>query len=214
VAKYPISVHSGKVSKAFLDILTFHVPPTGDKSIFDPTCGYKHLWNEFHITNMEGKTLLESFGKVTFSDIKDCGQEHIADIFKLKVNSPADAIVYDPPYFFGVEISNDKREDEYGGYAQTYEELLEYMDVANNRMYSWLKDNGKLIVKCSDQYNVKERKFYAHHITFYNRLSNYKLIDIFIYQHHNISPTAFQVKNRPTSVIMHTYFLIFKKRGY
>jgi len=212
LAKYPISIHSGKVSKVFLEILSFHIPPTGNKLILDPTCGKKHLWTEFNKTNMDGKTILESFGRVVFSDIKDYGQEFIADIFKMKPNIKFDTIIYDPPYFFGVDVSDDQREEDYGGYAQTYNELLNYIDIANDKMHLWLKDNGKLIVKCADQYNVKERRFYPHHITWAERLKNWELIDIIIYQHHNMSPTAFQVKDRQTSVIMHTYFLVFRKK--
>ena len=86
------------------------------------------------------------------------------------------------------------------------------MDTANVKFPKWLKDNGKLIVKCADQYQTKERKFYPHHYTWIRRLSNFKIIDFFIFTHHRMSPTAFQVKDRPCSVIMHTYFLVFKKK--
>lgn len=123
-----------------------------------------------------------------------------------------DGIIYDPPYFFGYKGSDDPRRKDYGDYLQTLDSLIEYMDVANSKFNSLLKDDGKLFVKCADQFNPKERKFYVHHHTWINRLTNFDIIDLFIFIHHRMSPTAFQVKNRPCSVIMHTYFLVFKKR--
>jgi hypothetical protein len=45
-----------------------------------------------------------------------------------------------------------------------------------------------------------------------SRLTNFRIVDAFIFTHHHMSPTAFQVKDRPCSVIMHTYFLVFQKR--
>ncbi len=123
-----------------------------------------------------------------------------------------DGIIYDPPYFFGYSGSSDPRREDYGDYVQTYQKLLEFMNVANSSFPKLLKENGKLIVKCADQYQTKERKFYPHHHTWINRLTNFEIIDLLIFIHHRMSPTAFQVKNRPCSVIMHTYFLVFNKK--
>jgi DNA modification methylase len=148
---------------------------------------------------------------VVFSDVKSYGQEIVSDVKSLSFDFQFDGIVYDPPYFFGYTGSNDPRREDYGDYVQTYEELLEFIDIANTKFPRWLKDSGKLIVKCADQYQTKERKFYPHHYTWIGRLSSFENIDLFVFIHHRMSPTAFQVKDRPCSVIMHTYFLVFKK---
>lgn len=208
MSKYPIS-HNGskKLGEFFRDIITFHIPPNGDKAILDPTCGKRHLWADFLKKNGTG---LESFGEVIFSDIKDYGQELVSDIKDLNFNNRFDFIVYDPPYFFGYKGSKDSRKGDYGGYSQSYMDLLWFMDIANTKFPEMLKTDGKLLVKCADQYYTKERRFYAHHYTWINRLSNFKIIDLYVFIHHRVSPTAFQVKNRPCSVIMHTYFLVFQ----
>jgi len=214
MAKYPIS-HNGskKLGEYFSEILTFHIPPSKDKVILDPTCGKKHLWIEFLRPNLYGKTKLEEYGRVVFSDIVDYGQEIVSNIKDLEFDIQFDCIVYDPPYFFGYLGSKDPRREDYGDYTQTYEDLLWFMDFANKQFPGWLKRDGKLIVKCADQYQTKERRFYPHHYTWINRLTNFNMIDCCIFIHHRMSPTAFQVKNRPCSVIMHTYFLVFEVAG-
>jgi hypothetical protein len=213
LAKYPIS-HNGskKIGEFFKEILTFHIPPSKQKVILDPTCGKRHLWEEYLKHSLNGENMLEEYGKVVFSDIRDYGQEVVEDVNSLDFDYQFDGIVYDPPYFFGYKGSNDPRKAEYGDYVQTLDKLYKFMDIANSKFFDLLKSDGKLIVKCADQYNTKERKFYAHHNTWINRLSHFEIIDLFIFVHHRMSPTAFQVRNRPCSVIMHTYFLVFKKR--
>jgi len=211
MTKYPISHNGGKtLGKYFSEILTFHIQPSKDKVILDPTCGKKHLWVEFLKPNLYGKTKLEEYGRVVFSDIVDYGQEIVSHIKDLEFDIKFDCIVYDPPYFFGYTGSKDPRREDYGDYTQTYEDLIWFMDFANRKFPEWLKRDGKLIVKCADQYQTKERKFYPHHYTWIKRLTNFHIIDCSIFIHHRMSPTAFQVKNRPCSVIMHTYFLVFK----
>jgi len=212
VAKYPISHSLGKnLGDFFKEILTFHISPSKEKIILDPTCGKKHLWAEFLKKDLNSKFPLEEYGKVIFSDRVNYGQEIVSNIKDLKFDYQFDGIIYDPPYFFGYKGSTDPRREDYGDYIQTYNDFLWFMDFANEKFPEWLKPDGKLIVKCADQYNTKERKFYPHHYTWINRLSNFNIIDLFIFIHHRLSPTAFQVKNRPCSVIMHTYFLVFKK---
>ena len=210
--KYPLSHNAGKpLGKYFLEILTFHIPPSKEKVLLDPTCGKKHLWVEFYNPNLFNKTKIEEYGKVVFSDIQDHGQEIVSNISDLSFDYQFDGIIYDPPYFFGYSGSKDPRRGDYGDYIQTYEDLLWFMDIANTNFPTMLKDDGKLIVKCADQYQTIERKFYPHHITWVNKLSNFELIDQYVFIHHRMSPTAFQVKDRPCSVIMHTYFLVFQK---
>jgi len=209
LSKYPIS-HNGnkRLGEFFKEILSFHIPPSKERIILDPTCGKRYLWEEYMKDNSE----LQEYYKVIFSDLKDYGQEIVLDIRSLQFDHNLDGIVYDPPYFFGYANSKDPRRDDYGDYVQNYNDLLEFMNIANILFPSWLKDDGKLIVKCADQYQTKERRFYPHHYTWINKLTNFEIIDLFVFIHHRISPTAFQVKNRPCSVIMHTYFLIFKLR--
>lgn len=211
--KYPISHNLGKnLGEFFYDILTFHVPFSKEKIILDPTCGKKHLWVEFLQRDLDGNIILEKYGKVVFSDVVDYNQEIVSDVSKLKFENELDCIVYDPPYFFGYLNSNDPRKEDYGDYAQEYKEFKKLIDVANDKFSNWLKKDGKLIVKCADQYQTKERKFYPHHYTWIQELSKFNLIDLFVFIHHRLSPTAFQVKNRPCSVIMHTYFLVFQNK--
>ncbi len=213
MAKYPLSHNAGKNhAKYFYDILTFHIPPSSDTTILDPTCGKRHLWDEFLKPTLMGKTRLEEYGKVVFSDIVDFGYNHISSIENLSFDYQFDGIVYDPPYFFGYEGSDDPRREDYGDYIQDYESFLWFIDTANTIFPDLLKGDGKLIVKCADQYQTKERKFYPHHYEWIKRLTNFENIDLNIFIHHRLSPTAFQVKDRPCSVIMHTYFLTFQKR--
>ena len=213
MARYPIS-HNGskKLGEYFKEILEFHIPPSKDVRILDPTCGKKHLWVNFYAADLLGKTPFDEYGEIIFSDKVDYNQEIVSDVDDLIFEKPFNGIIYDPPYFFGYQGSDDPRRQDYGDYIQTYEDLLWFMDIANEKFPDWLTSEGKLIVKCADQYQTNERKFYAHHHTWINRLSNFQIIDLLIFTHHRISPTAFQVKNRPCSVIMHTYFLVFNNR--
>jgi hypothetical protein len=212
--KYPLSHNRGKkLGEFFYEILTFHIPFDKEKTLLDPTCGKKHLWVKFLEKNSEGELPIDKYGEVIFADIVDHGQEIISNVNDLNFNTKFDGILFDPPYFFGYFGSKDPRRKDYGDYAQNYEQLLEFMDTANRKFPLLLKDDGKLIVKCADQYQTKERKFYAHHYTWIQKLTNFNLIDMYVFIHHRISPTAFQVKNRPCSVIMHTYFLVFEKKS-
>jgi len=213
MARYPIS-HNGskKLGEYFKEILEFHIPPSKDIRILDPTCGKKHLWVDFFQTDLLGITPIEQYGEIIFSDKIDYGQDLISDIKDLNFDKPFNGIVYDPPYFFGYEGSDDPRRQDYGDYMQIYEDLIWFMELANTKFPDWLTNEGKLILKCADQYQTKERKFYAYHHTWINKLSNFRIIDLLIFTHHRLSPTAFQIKERPCSVIMHTNFLVFKKR--
>lgn len=213
MARYPIS-HNGskKLGEYFKEILEFHMPPSKNIRILDPTCGKKHLWVDFYRKTLHGELPIERYGEVVFSDVVDYGQEIVSDINDLDFDKKFNCIIYDPPYFFGYKGSKDPRRQDYGGYIQTYDDLIWFMNIANEKFPTWLVDDGKLILKCADQYQTKERKFYAHHNTWINKLSNFEIVDLLLFTHHRISPTAFQVKDRPCSVIMHTYFLVFNKR--
>jgi len=213
MARYPIS-HNGskKLGEYFKEIIELHVPPSKETRILDPTCGKKHLWADFYVPTLKGDIPINNYSEIVFSDIVDYGQDVVSDIRNLEFKELFNCIVYDPPYFFGYKGSNDPRRKDYGDYIQNYEDLVWFMDFGNEKFPEWLTSDGKLIVKCADQYQTKERKFYGHHNTWINKLSNFEIVDLMIFIHHRISPTAFQVKNRPCSVIMHTYFLVFQKR--
>lgn len=211
----PISHNGNKnLADTFYKILTFHVPLSKEKSILDPTCGRRYIWAKFLTPKyqlFETEIPIKQYNKVVFGDIRDFGYNIVSDIKDLSFNQEFDCIVYDPPYIFGCDNSTDARREDYGDYVQSYDQLLWFMDIANEKFPKWLKPNGKLILKCSDQYNVKERKFYPHHITWVERLTNFNIIDFYIFiQHGRLNPTAFQVKNRESAVIMHSYFMVFK----
>ena len=198
----PLSCYEGcKVGVLLEKILNFHVK-SGNK-ILDPTCGKRYIWEGF-----------VEFHKwaIVYSDIKDFGYNLVCDFRDLKFDFKFDGIVFDPPYFFGVDNSDDRREEDYGGYAHSYEELCNLMEQARDKFQQLLKDEGVLILKCQDMFHVKTRKFYPLHIIWVNLFSNtYCLKDIFIYKYHRVSPTAYQVKDRPCNIINHTYFLVFQK---
>lgn len=214
MARYPISHNAGKnLGEYFYDILTFHIPPSKSKRILDPTCGKRHLWTEFLKTTLNDKTRLDDYGEVVFSDLVNYGYNIVSSFADLDFSYEFDGIIFDPPYFFGYEGSNDPRREDYGDYIQTYDDLIWFMDTANIKFPGMIAPDGKLILKCADQYQTKERKFYAHHYEWIRRLTNFDMVDLNVFIHHRMSPTAFQVKDRPCSVIMHTYFLTFKKRS-
>ena len=85
MARYPIS-HNGskKLGEYFKEILEFHMPPSKEIRILDPTCGKKHLWVDFYKQTLHGKPLIEQYGEVIFSDIVDYGQDIISDIKDLE----------------------------------------------------------------------------------------------------------------------------------
>jgi hypothetical protein len=214
MTRYPLSHNAGKnLGEYFYDILTFHIPPSKDRRILDPTCGKRHLWAEFMKPTLHNKTRLDEYGDVVFSDVVDYGYNTVSSFADLEFNYQFDGIIFDPPYFFGYEGSDDPRKEDYGGYIQTYDDLVWFMDTANAKFPEMLQADGKLILKCADQYQTRERKFYPHHHEWIDRLTYFKIVDLNVFIHHRLSPTAFQVKDRPCSVIMHTYFLTFKKRG-
>ena len=214
--RIPLSHNRGKsLSRFFHEILTFHVPPGKKARILDPTCGKRYLWKYFLLRKFfTNKTLLNNYKEVVFSDIKDFGYNIVSDINDLHFDREFDGIVYDSPYFFGVKDSDDPRKNDYTGYGQDYARLLQFMRIGNEKFVKWLKPGRKVIVKCGDQYNTKLRKFFPLHITWVKEFSNFNLIDLFIFIHHRMSPTAFQVKNRPCSVVMHTYFLVFEGKNH
>jgi len=200
---YPMSCYDVKSGILLERILDFHVRPIGNR-ILDPTCGTKHIWEGFIDTTYD----------IVYSDIIDYGHNIVSDLNDLQFDKLFHGIVFDPPYLFGIKNSKDIREDEYGGYAQTYDDLVALMTKARDKLFTLLVNKGILILKCQDMFHLQTRKFYALHVDWINLYSKlFNLKDIFINRYHHISPTAFQVKNRPCNVINHSYYIIFQKLG-
>ena len=209
MSKIPISVFDGKVSDAFKAIVQFHIPL--GSNILDVTAGERLLWNDW-LDEAKHNYIIDFYDKNGDRSKKSEVKQY--DIFSdVPFNrSKYNVLIYDPPYFFGVKKSDDPRKDKYGGYAGTYPDLKNYMYVVS-KLGNFLKSDGKIIIKCADQYYVPEKKLYLHHFDWLYVLNKneFDVIDFYIYRHHRMSPTAFQVKNRQSAVIMHTYFIVAQK---
>lgn len=208
MSKYPMSLRkAATVSLFFKDILELHFG-VGSR-ILDPTCGECLLW----------KDIDTKLYYIKYSDIKNFGYSKskfiCCDYRELpkRYHGIFDGIVFDPPYLFGVKSPKDEREDTYGGYSQTKEELFKMISEAPKYLHKYLKPGGRLVLKCSDQYYSKEKSFYPLSNRWMNSFTScyFKNIDIQIFQVHRASPTAWQVKNRNSSVQNYTYFFVFKR---
>ncbi len=211
--KYPLSLRETKtVSLFFKDIVELHFQK-GAK-ILDPTCGKRILWDDINL-----KTY-----KIYFSDIKDFKYTDVKfsciDYKKIpdRFYQYFDGIVFDPPYLFGIDSKTDKRKDDYGGYSQSIENLFAMIDESSRYLIRYLKIGGKLILKCSDQYYVKDHTFYDLSTNWINAYTDwsmqgvdFKIIDKHIFKNHHISGTAWQVKDRGSSIQNYTYFFVFQK---
>jgi len=212
--KYPVSCKEGELGRFFYNLFTFHIPLIeGERKpkILDPTCGKKYLWVEFNKKRFGTEEKLIDDYEIVFSDLRDLGQEIVSDFRNLNFREDLDAIVFDPPYFFGIDVSDDPRAEDYGGYHQTKQDLYKTISEASILFPNWLKRGGKLFLKCSDQFVVSEKRFYPLHVDWINLFSErFDLIDIFIYVYRRVSPTAYQVKDRPCSICNYTYILVFE----
>lgn len=213
MAKYPLSIvdseHDGKMAAAFAKLMELHVPQSS--KILDPTAGGRLLWA--NIVSDE-PSIFAPYYDITFSDIKELPNTEQQNLSRVRVDRPQwfdafDAVVYDPPYFIGASDTDDPREENYGTYDYSPSDLEEYMRLTHTVIPDLLKPRGKLILKCSDQFVVAERKFYLHHFEWLRYMQMaFEIVDVMIYRYHRMSPTAFQVKNRPCSVIVHSYFFV------
>jgi len=217
--KYPISVqdklHDGRMSRAFVELLKLHIQP--GSLILDPTAGSHLLWQAYTEADNDLIKDIDPPYEIKFSDIKGGEENIIQNLAFVQEDWPEweesfDCVVYDPPYLIGENATNDPREEKYGAYCFSEEDLKAYMAYIPRQIRWLLKPKGRLILKCSDQYVVSQRKFYPHHYEWMRRMVlSFTIIDIMIYRHHRMSPTAFQVKNRPCSVVMHTYYIVGEK---
>ena len=99
MARYPISHNGNKqLGEYAKEIITFHIPPSKKTKILDPTCGKRYLWVELLKIDLHGKSKIDDYGEVVFSDIVDYGQEIVSNIKDLHFNIRFDGVVYDPPH--------------------------------------------------------------------------------------------------------------------
>lgn len=203
MAHYPVSVLDGSAAQAFGEVLTFHLPPAS--KILDPTFGQGHLWDARVMSDYE----------VTKSDILPSYNQ---DLFSLADDHPEyieyfDGVIYDPPYLIDVQRSNDPRSSDYGNYHHTEDDLRRFMTAVANPLKYLIKPGGKIIVKCSDQYINITRKLHLWHVDWLLAMQRggYTIVDLFIQRYHRVSPTAYQVKNRPSNIIAHSYLLVGQK---
>lgn len=203
MARYPLSVLEGSAADAFGAVLRHHLP-VGSR-VLDPTFGEGLSW---------GPALLEQY-TVQRTDLRPPWEQ---DLFSLLHSHPEyegafDAVFYDPPYLIGAARTSDPRTQTYGGYDGDEGGLQRFMEAIEDPLRRCLRPGGKIIVKCGDQYVPKLRRFRPWHFYWMQHIlsAGLDLIDLYIYRYHRVSPTAFQVKDRPCAVIAHTYFLIGHK---
>lgn len=213
----PFSMLKGKASYQFDTVLSFHVP-VGSR-ILDVTAGsriswqhvyepekYNIVWADIKAGKIDDAFIGEPFTNMVFADV------HRPYVGHKEWFQSFDAVYYDPPYFFGVERSNDPRKEKYGGYAGTYEDLQEYMQALVH-IKSVLKPGGVILLKCADQYVPREKKLHLHHLAWieFLRFNGFDIIDFYVGEYSRSSGIAFQVLNRQSSVIKHTYYIVGRR---
>lgn len=216
MAKYPTSCLDGSAAHAFGAVLGMHLE---GRRVLDVTYGDGLSWGE---GDMFDNTRVYSprFGPIdvdlTKSDIKP---PYAQDLFALVRTRPEwagvfDLLYYDPPWFIDIEgNSDDPRAEAYGGYGQQTCSLDRYVDAVRD-LAVHLRVGGKIVVKCSDQYHVPSRRLLLHHLQWCASVRCwYDLVDFYVYRFHRVSPTAYQVKDRPCAVVSHSYFIVGQKRG-
>lgn len=195
-------------SQTLQRVLEFHLP--AGAVIVDPTPGEKHSWKYSQRESRRGGFFPPAKFEVVYLP------DDISNFRKTKEyakeNSPADAVFFDPPYIFGYKQSEDVRREDYGGYHYTFENIKKLIAAANSALPECLKEYGKLFLKYTDVFSLAERRFYFCAAIWPQQLDNFEAIDHYIVPHHHISPTAWQVKERPCGVVNYTYLTVFRKR--
>jgi len=116
--------------KVLYKALAFHLSE-GD-TILDPTPGKKHSWRYY----------LKESEKAGFFPLKKFNILYVKDdISNFKqsakiVKKPVDAVFFDPPYIFGhrISASTDPREEDWGGYTYSFEDIRKLMYSANQNL--------------------------------------------------------------------------------
>jgi len=189
---------------AFIMILNFHLR-NGD-SILDPTYGKGLSWEEYERNQKLKNSML--WTPKTYDIITKYNLEQCVDLSK-----KFEAIFFDPPYIFDIQKTDDGREENYGEYHHALEDIEQLFQLANITFPSLLIPNGKLFLKYTDVFSMKARKFFFCTMQWINIMKNFKVIDHYIIQHHHISPTAYQVKNRPCGIVNYTCLTVLQKES-
>jgi len=200
-------------SRALQMILEFHL--FEGAVIIDPTPGNKHSW-KFYLTELDKRQFFPP-KKFDIQFIPDDITTFQKTKEYVEENGPADAVYYDPPYLFDVSrtknySTKDRRVKDYGGYHYTFDEVKNFVAIANEIIPGFLKDTGLLFFKYTDVFSLVERKYYPCFVLWPNAMTNFEIVDHYIVQHHHLSPTAWQVKDRPCGVVNYTYLTVFRPK--
>jgi len=196
-------------SQTLQRVLEFHL--SEGATIIDPTPGEKHSW-KYYLKEASKPSFLPLM-KFNIIFIEDDISNFTKTRTFVRKNNQVDAIFFDPPYIFGHKKKQDPRREDYGGYHHTFKEIQELLNLANKTLPIFLKENGLLFFKYSDVFSLEERKFYLCASLWIQALNNFEVIDHYIIPHHHISPTAWQVKDRPCGIVNYTYLTVLKRKG-
>jgi hypothetical protein len=198
-------------SQTLQRVLEFHL--FEGASIIDPTPGERHSW-QYYLTESKRSPFFPPM-QFDIRFIKDDIMDFALTKESVREFGMADAIFFDPPYIFGTigqgVAWGDNRQEDYGGYHYGFSEVEKFMKKANEILPDCLKEKGLLFLKYTDVFSLKERKFYFCPPFWSQALWRFGVIDHYIIQHHHISPTAWQVKDRPCGIVNYTYLTVFRK---
>lgn len=187
---------------AFCMILDYHLQDGA--TILDPTPGERHSWKKYD-ENIK-------YNNIKFFKDKEYNITNTTcPINTLKLKTEFDGIFFDPPYMFWGKATKDKRETEYGTYNHTFENIQNIINDANDIFPKLLKPTGKLFFKYTDVYTMENCKFYHCVSIWPGILSNFKVIDHYIIQHHHIPFWRFSNKHSFCRIGNYTYLTIFQK---
>jgi hypothetical protein len=194
----------------FRQVLDFHFED--QDRLLDPTYGEGHSWRKYlEDVRLNPKRLIPIPEYEIVKDEENDGdlwhwqRLHYANMFRL-----VDGIFFDPPYVFDLPETVDERADDYGKYDHPFEYVRNLYEQANKIFPDLLKQHGLVLLKYTDIFSLRERKFYHCASLWPQVLDNFRVIDQYIVQHHHINPTAWQVKNRPCGVSNYTYLTIMQ----
>jgi hypothetical protein len=169
---------------------------------FDLDCTYSKgiFWKELKKPNF-----ISDLNPIDNSIIKcDCRK---ITFLKEKINS----IVFDPPFLFrNRKAENKDNMCKRFNYFVSYEELLNMYKDSLKEFNKILHKNGYVFFKCQD---MTDGKFYCTHndIINFSKEIGFELKDIVIKV--NKSKLQADAKQQNCVAKIHTYWLVFKKRG-
>ena len=195
-------------SQALQMILEFHLFPGAE--IIDPTPGEKHSW-KYYLAEIKKSSFFPPM-KFNISFIKDNIALFTETKKHIKEKGAADAIFYDPPYIFGTKTGTDIRREDYGEYDHSFQDIKDFLIKANQVFPKFLKESGLVFLKYTDVFSLQDRRFYFCAALWPPLFSNFEVVDHYIIPHHHVSPTAWQVKNRPCGIVNYTYLTVLRRR--